>query len=218
MVMCLEQPQTWSMRLQQTALSLVAGMKQLILYGAKHLSEMFCFSAKVLPMDAKAKEKEEANAQAARLLDEYGNNILRLAYSYLHNMSDAEDILQDTLIQYIRTAPKLTGAAHEKAWLMKVAANLSKNKIQYNQVRRADELDETLAAEERKDLQFVWEAVRQLPEHYREVIHLFHYEGYSTAQIAQMLGRKEATVRSDLRRGRLQLRDILKEEYDFAEV
>lgn len=206
MVMCLEQPYTWSVRLQQAALSLVEKIRQVFL------------ATQIYALDAKAKEKEAANEQAARLLDEYGNSILRLAYSYLHNMSDAEDILQDTLIQYIKTAPQLTGVAHEKAWLMKVAANLSKNKIQYNQVRRADELDETLAAEERKDLQFVWEAVRQLPDHYREVIHLFHYEGYSTAQIAQMLGRKEATVRSDLRRGRLQLKDILKEEYDFAEV
>lgn len=218
MVMCLEQPHTWSVRLQQAALALVAGTKQLILCGKEYLLETLRFSAKVLPMDVKAKEREAVNAQATHLLDEYGNSILRLAYSYLHNMSDAEDILQDTLIQYIKTTPKLTGAVHEKAWLMKVAANLSKNKIQYNQVRRADELDETLAAEERKDLQFVWEAVRQLPDHYREVIHLFHYEGYSTAQIAQMLGRKEATVRSDLRRGRVQLRDILKEEYDFEKV
>lgn len=104
-------------------------------------------------MDTEA--KEEVKVQAEHLLDAYGNCILRLAYSYLHNMSDAEDILQDTLIQYIKTAPQLTGAAHEKAWLMKVAANLSKNKIRYNQVRRADELDETLAAKERKDLQFV---------------------------------------------------------------
>ena len=197
MVLCLEHPYTWSIRLQQAALSLVE---------------------RIRPRSLDDKAKEEVNVQAAHLLDEYGNSILRLAYSYLHSMSDAEDILQDTLIQYIKTAPQLTGAAHEKAWLMKVAANLSKNKIQYNQVRRTDELDETLVAEDRKDLQFVWEAVRQLPEHYREVIHLFHYEGYSTAQIARMLGRKEATVRSDLRRGRMQLRDILKEEYDFAEV
>lgn len=217
MVMCLEQPYTWSVRLQQAALSLVEKIRRVVvLYGKKRSSGEFVFAAQVHSLDTKT--KEDVNLQAARLLDEYGNSILRLAYSYLHNISDAEDILQDTLIQYIKTAPKLTGAAHEKAWLMKVAANLSKNKIQYNQVRRTDELDETLAAEERKDLQFVWEAVRQLPDHYREVIHLFHYEGYSTAQIAQMLGRKEATVRSDLRRGRLQLRDILKEEYDFEEV
>lgn len=218
MVMCLEQPYTWSVGLQQAALSLVAGTKQLILCGKKYLSETFRFSEKVLPMDAKAKEKEETNAQATHILDEYGNSILRLAYSYLHNMSDAEDILQDTLIQYLKVKPVLTNAAHEKAWLFKVAANLSKNKINYNHVRQADELDETLAAEEREDLRFVWEAVRLLPDHYREVIHLFHYEGYSTAQIAKLLGRKEATVRSDLRRGRQQLKTILKEAYDFEEI
>ena len=62
MVMCLEQPYIWSVRLQQAALALVAGTKQLILHGEKYLSETFRFSAKVLPMDAKAKEKEEANA------------------------------------------------------------------------------------------------------------------------------------------------------------
>lgn len=217
MVLRLEHSYIWSVRLQLAALSLVERIRQaVVLYGKKSSSGEFVFAAQVHSLDTKT--QEDANLQAARLLDEYGNSILRLAYSYLHDLSDAEDILQDTLIQYIKTAPKLTGTAHEKAWLMKVAANLSKNKIRYNQVRRADELDETLAAEEHKDLQFVWEAVRQLPDHYREVIHLFHYEGYSTAQIAQMLGRKEATVRSDLRRGRLQLRDILKEEYDFEEV
>ena len=217
MVLCLEHPYIWRIRLQQAALSLVERIRQAaVIYREKHSTGESDSTVRGRSVDTEA--KEEVKVQAEHLLDAHGNCILRLAYSYLHNMSDAEDILQDTLIQYIKTAPQLTGAAHEKAWLMKVAANLSKNKIRYNQVRRADELDETLAAKERKDLQFVWEAVRQLPDHYREVIHLFHYEGYSTAQIAQMLGRKEATVRSDLRRGRMQLRDFLQEEYDFEEV
>lgn len=153
--------------------------------------------------------------KAASLLDRYGNSILRLSYSYLHNLADAEDILQDTLVQYLKTRPVLETSAHEKSWLLTVAANLSKNRISYNQVRQADELQEELVAEEREDLSFVWEAVRTLPEKYREVIHLFHYEGYSTAQIAKMLGRKESTVRSDLRRGRQRLKEILKEAYDF---
>ena len=153
--------------------------------------------------------------KAAALLDRYGNSILRLSYSYLHNLADAEDILQDTLVQYLKIRPVLETPAHEKAWLLTVAANLSKNRISYNQVRQADELQEELAAEEREDLSFVWEAVRALPEKYREVIHLFHYEGCSTAQIAQMLDRKESTVRSELRRGRQRLKEILKEAYDF---
>lgn len=159
--------------------------------------------------------RASVNEQAARLLDEYGNHVLRLAYSYLHNMNDAEDILQDTLIQFLKAAPALDSPEHEKAWLLRVAANLSKNRIGYNRLRAADELDEELAAEEREDLSFVWEAVKSLPVQYREVIHLFYHEGYRAAQIAKILGRKESTVRSDLRRGREKLKDVLKEAYDF---
>ena len=98
------------------------------------------------------------------------------------------------------------------------SAGMSKNRIDYNRIRQTDELEETLVAEKREDLRFVWEAVRALPDKYREVIHLFHYEGCTTAEIARILDCKEATVRTNLRRGRQQLKEILKEEYDFAEV
>ena len=73
-------------------------------------------------------------------------------------------------------------------------------------------------AEEKQDLQFVWEAVKGLSSAQREVIHLFYYEGYSTAQIGTILKMKEATVRSSLSRGRGKLREILKEVYDFEET
>ena len=167
-----------------------------------------------------AKEEEPAsradvNARAAAALDEYGNAILRYAYSFLHNMADAEEVLQDTLLQMLKAAPEFQSAEHEKAWLLRVAGNLSRNRIAYNRVRSADELNEQLAAEGREDLSFVWEAVKQLPERQRAVIHLFYREGYQTRDIARILGRNEATVRSDLRRARERLRTVLKEEYDF---
>ena len=138
-----------------------------------------------------------------------------MAYSYLHNMSDAEEILQETLIRYLTVQPELQGPEHEMAWLLRVAANLSKNRLDYNRLRDTDELEETLVSQEREDLSFLWEAVKQLPDANREVIHLFYYEGYPTAQIAKILNRRESTVRSDLRRGRKRLKKILKEEYDF---
>lgn len=159
-----------------------------------------------------------ANQKAEQLLNEYGNNILRMAYSYLHNMSDAEDVLQDTLLQYLKAAPVLENRSHEKAWLLRVAANLSKNRIKYNSLRKTDELDETLAAEQREDLSFVWEAVKKLPLHDRAIFHLFYHEGYSTAEIAGILKMKESTVRSRLRRGRINLKKILKEAYGINET
>lgn len=162
-----------------------------------------------------AQERDKVNEKAEALLTAYGNHILRLAYSYLHNMDDAEEILQDTLIQYLKTAPAFENEAHEKAWLLRVAGNLSKNRIAYNKIRCTDELTEALAAEQREDLSFVWQAVKELPVKYREVIHLFYYEGFSTGQIAAILQQKESTVRSRLMRGREKLKSILKEGYDF---
>lgn len=159
--------------------------------------------------------REQISRQAEHFLEEYGNSILRFSYSYLHNMSDAEEILQETMIQFLTKRPDFENESHAKAWFLRVAANLSKNRVQYNRLRAADELNEMLAAEQKEDLSFVWEAVKSLPEKYREVIHLFYQEGYSTGQIAEILGQKEATVRSHLQRGRSRLKEILKEGYDF---
>lgn len=161
-------------------------------------------------------ENTSTDALVEEALDRHGDSILRLAYSYLHNRSDAEEVLQDTLIRLFQTRPSFESRDHEKAWLLRVAANLSKNRLAYNKRRAADALQDTLAAEEREDLSFVWEAVKALPPNYRDVIHLFYCEGYSTAQIAEILDRKETTVRSSLSRGRQKLRDILKEDYDFG--
>ena len=160
----------------------------------------------------------ETNGRAEMILTRFGDSILRYAYTYLHNMSDAEEVLQDTLVQFLKTAPEFESENHEKAWLLRVAANLSKNRIRYNKLRETDELNEELVAEEREDLSFVWEAVKSLPVKYREVVHLFYHEGYQTAQIAKVLGRNESTVRSDLRRGREKLKEVLKGEYDFEEI
>lgn len=177
-----------------------------------------CFSVERDGAAEQVISRADINRRAEKILDTYGNSILRYAYSYLHNMSDAEEVLQDTLVQFLKTAPVFETQQHEKAWLLRVAGNLSKNRLDYNKVRMTDELNDELVAENREDLSFVWDAVKALPENYREVIHLFYYEGYSTKQIAKLLQKKETTVRSDLHRGREKLRVVLKEAYDFEET
>ena len=110
------------------------------LYGRTMLSAdlaMASSPSKVIPFSAHTKTDEEIE----RAFDTHGNSILRLAYSYLHNMEDAKDILQETLIRYMDKAPVFENASHEKAWLLRVAANLSKNKIDYNNIRKTDELN-----------------------------------------------------------------------------
>ncbi len=195
-------------------------MTQALVYGGIwwKITAFFARAALFISSGQSARERERAesvNAQAERLLDTYGNAVLRMAYGYLHNMTDAEDIVQETMIRFLNAAPAFESPAHEKAWLLRVAANLSKNRIAYNKIRQSDELNEEITAEEAEDLSFVWEAVKQLPPTQSEVVHLFYHEGYSTAEIAELLKRKETTVRSDLKRARERLRAILKEAYDF---
>ena len=167
------------------------------------------------------KSDEEIEREAEEILDTIGNSILRLALSYLHNIEDAEDILQETMIKFVTVRPVFESESHRKAWLMRVASNLAKNRIDYNRVRDTMELNEEIVGEVQEDLdkgdeyKAIWDAVRSLPVHQREAIHLFYQEGYSTAEIAQITGRREATVRSDLKRARDKLREMLKEASDF---
>lgn len=52
-------------------------------------------------------------------------------------MEDAEEVLQDTLVQFLKIRAAFESEAHEKAWLLRVAGNLSKNRLSYNAVRAA---------------------------------------------------------------------------------
>ncbi len=184
-------------------------------YLVSRVKHAVCHASSNIPFISAADTPEEQNLRAQRFIKIHGNSILRLAYSYLHNMEDSEDVLQDTIIRVLEANPVFDSEEHEKAYLLRCAANAAKNRIEYNRYRETDELNEELVAGNEEDLSFVWEAVKQLTEKEREVIHLFYVEGYRTAEIAKLLGRNESTVRSDLKRARDRLKDILKEDYDF---
>ena len=146
------------------------------------------------------------NEQTEQALRDYGAPILHLAYSYLHNRADAEDVLQDTMVQYLRAAPTFAEERQRKAWLYKVAANLCKNRLSASW-NRVSELPEDFPADGIPEESIgLLQAVSTLPMKYREVVHLFYYEDATTAEIAKALGKPETTVRSLLFRARKTLK------------
>lgn len=161
-------------------------------------------------------EGADRESRLRRIMERYGNGLFRYAYSFVGNGEDSEDIVQDTLIQYLRFAPVFENDAHEKAWLFRVAGNISRNRIGYNKRHRTEELEDNVRSHyEVNELSFVWDAVKSLDPKYREVIHLYYYEGHTTREMAEILMDRESTVRSRLLRARKQLKKLLKEEYDF---
>mgnify|MGYP000161135761 FL=1 len=114
----------------------------------------------------------------------HGAAILHLAYASLPDRSEAAAVLQDTLVQLLSRAPAFESGDHERAWLLRVAANLCKKRLKAPW-RRHEALPEANPAQGfPEESVALFQAVCALPVKYREVIHLLYYEDYTTAQIA----------------------------------
>ena len=151
------------------------------------------------------------------LADKYMDTVFRLAFSWMKSRADADDVTQNVLLKLYRYEGDFQSESHLKNWLIRVTINECKSAFRAPW-RRTEDIEDyvnslTMPSREHSDL---LEAVMGLPKKYRVPIFLFYYEGYSTAEIGQLLSVPDATVRTRLARGREKLRKILTEaeEYD----
>lgn len=142
------------------------------------------------------------------LVTQNENRLYRAALAILGDPHEAEDAVQDAFVRYLERRPE--NLENPGAWLMRVLVNGCKSRLRLAW-RQVGPLPETLAApgpEEREEL----EELFSLPPEDRAVIHLYYYEGWSTNEIAQMLGQRPGSVRSRLSRARGKLRKLLEKE------
>lgn len=150
--------------------------------------------------------------RAEYLANTYSDAILRLSYTYLKNTDDAQDICQTVFVKLLSQPREFDSAEHEKAYILRMAANVCKDLLKSPWRKRRCSLDacmEIPAPEEREGS--VLEAVNRLPAPYRAVIYLHYYEGYTSQEIGQILGIPKATVHTRLARGREKLKPFLEE-------
>lgn len=153
------------------------------------------------------------------LIEKYRNSIYAVAFNMCKSVQDAEDVVQDTFIQYLLHKKDFESELHIRAWLIRVAINKAKNKnntfFRRNSLPLEDYIETlTFESEESSDL---LETVMKLPEKYRIVIHLFYYEDYSVNEIADILRVTPSNVKVRLSRGRMSLRNTLKEVWEDDE-
>ena len=131
--------------------------------------------------------------------------LYRAALAILGDPHEAEDAVQDAFVRYLEKAP--ADLENPSAWLMRVLVNGCKSRLRlaWRRVGPLPEMLPTPGPEERKEL----EELFALPPEDRVVIHLHYYEGYSTDEIAQILGCRPGTVRSRLSRARDRLRKLI---------
>ena len=146
------------------------------------------------------------------LVNKHGNTLFRAALAVLGDVHGAEDAVQDTFLRYLEKCPELRDENHEKAWLLKVTTNLCKSALRAKKRHPTVELLDVYPAPD-DDARELVEAVLALPANQRSAVHLFYYEGYSTGEIAAILGQRPGTVRSHLSRARETLRQKLKGDF-----
>ena len=107
------------------------------------------------------------------LMEKYKDHLFAAAFNICKNAADADDVVQDTFLQYHTTDKQFESEQHIRAWLIRVAINKAKN-INMSFWRRSgmplEEYIETLTFET-PEAETLFEEVMKLPEKYRIVIH-----------------------------------------------
>ena len=141
----------------------------------------------------------------------FHGTLYRLAFSYVRNGENAEDICQNTFVKLLGYRGEFGSPENCKAWLIRVTINLSKNLLRSRRSIQLEELDEGIPSLEREEYGLL-ETVMSLPPKYRAVIHLYYYEGYSVKEIADIIGVTTSTVTTRLSRARERLKEMLSRE------
>ena len=149
---------------------------------------------------------------AEQIIRNHADMIYRMAFAHVRNRSDADDVMQEVFLRYIRRRPVFESEEHCRRWFLRVTANVTKSMNNSAWMRYIIPLEQEIFEEPEENR--LADALFRLPPKYRDVIHLHYYEGYKTEEIAEILGRKPATVRSQLARAREKLAELLKEEWE----
>lgn len=149
----------------------------------------------------------EQETLARRLVETYSDQLLRLAYSLLASLPDAQDVCQEVLLKRMAYSGQFQDPGHEKAWMIRVTVNVCKN------LRRSLWRRQTLPLEDWADAPVfqpepggLLEELQRLSFPDRQVLILYYYVGYSTQEIAQLLALRPDAVRARMSRARLKLK------------
>lgn len=178
--------------------------------------------------------KSHDPAAIADLSDSYGTKIYQLAFRYLRNREDAEEVAQDVLLKVYQKIDAFRGDAALSSWIYRITFNAAmsrlrefKQNLPYVPEKATDEetgqalkrevvdwsplADEHMLRAEMR--QTLVRALKEMPVLYRAPVILRDVQGLTTEEASAVLKVKEQTLKSRLHRGRLMLRDQLS---DFA--
>lgn len=168
-------------------------------------------------------DKEEKDLLLEKVMIEYGNGLVGLAYSYVKDTESAKDVVQNTFIKCYKNLDTFRNEAHIKTWLYRITINECKDYLKswnYKMVQVKSFINETaksiLPSTERTVIdkyenEEIRDTIFSLPKVYREVIYLYYYESLKTEELAKVLDIPVNTVKTRLRRAKQRLEPMIRE-------
>lgn len=168
-------------------------------------------------------DRAEKDYILEKMMIGYGNELVRLAYSYVKDTEVAKDIVQNAFIKCYKNLDLYRFDAQVKTWLYRITINECKDYLRswnYKMVQVRSFINEStrsiLPSTEKSVIdnynnEEMKGNIFSLPKVYREVIYLYYYESLTTEEIANVLDISVNTVKTRLRRARQKLKSIIKE-------
>lgn len=166
--------------------------------------------------------QENKIAWLEKIMDEYGDALTKLAYSYVKDVGRAQEIVQDVFFTSFNEYENMHNKDYMKAWLYRVTINRSKDILRSSWLKRVL-LNNVLptytksnnstenAVLDFEQQQYLLSQILLLPIKYRESLVLYYYEDLSIVEIGDLLNINENTIKSRLKRGRSMLEKLLKD-------
>lgn len=154
---------------------------------------------------------------------DYGNELVRLAFSYVKDVEIAKDMVQNSFIKCYKNMESFQYDAHIKTWLYRITINECKDYLKswnYKMVQVKSFIHETAKSIipstektviDKYNNEKIKDTIFSLPKIYREVVYLYYYNSLTTEEIAKVLGISVNTVKTRLRRAKQRLHLVIKE-------
>lgn len=152
----------------------------------------------------------------SQMIRDYEKDLLRLCCVYLKDVTLAEDAVQETFLKAYRKLHTFRGDSSPKTWLVRIAVNVCKDMRRtswFRLLKNAVALDKLQIAQPEGNHDVSSELVAEimnLPSVYKEVILLHYYEGFTQAEIADVLQVSITTIHRRLEKARSLLKHVLK--------
>ena len=168
-------------------------------------------------------DREEKDFLLEKIMIDYGNELVRLAFSYVKDAEIAKDLVQNTFIKCYKSLESFRFDAQIKTWLYCITINECKDYLKswhYKMVQVKSFINETTKSIipstektviEKYNKEEIKDTIFSLPKVYREVVYLYYYDSLTSEEIASVLGIPVNTVKTRLRRAKQRLGSLIKE-------